>query len=399
MPRQLIAAFCLLLAGLGIVLAAPSAQAQSVIDATAVPNTFRVSAIAPTNIVVTWRVQRTSTTPATVSSPRAVLTVGGATVATLGNPLSRAVGAGSVTTTFTESLLIPQEAVYRAVRSGVPLILARTFDDGAGLAPPDTATATLIPSGPGSEALSVSRLDLMFDDRTRVKVTPKGSRLRALAELNTTGQGVIQGTWEVALSPTTRGAAVFRPFGTIRQPVSGRRRIVIPSPPLPTRFEGTNIVRLRITDPVPGFDEPEIQFYVTPESPLPEDAEPRLMLVTSPTPGTPLTLTTRFAWQAVPSAHLYKVEVFDAPPTPGEVLAQEQLQPPAAFGEVLDSESTADRRPLTGVIVPGTQTEIRLKDYSLAHLPPDRRYLWSVKAVDQDGAVLGVSPPREIYKP
>jgi len=49
--------------------------------------------------------------------------------------------------------------------------------------------------------------------------------------------------------------------------------------------------------------------------------------------------------------------------------------------------------------VPGTQTEIRLKDFSLAHLPSDRRYLWTVKAVNEEGAVLGISPPREIYKP
>jgi hypothetical protein len=398
MLRHLIGALCLLMVALGVLLAAPAAQAQT-LDVTAVPNTFRVSAVAPTNVVVTWRVVRVVSAVGTVSSPRAVLSVGGTTVATLGNPLSRAVGLGAVTSTFTESLLIPQEAVYRAVKSGVPLILSRTFDDGAGGAPPDTGSATLIPSGPGSEVLSVTRLDLKFDDQTRVKVTPKGSRLRAIAELNTTGQGIIQGTWEVALSPTTRGGAVFRPFGAVRQPVAGRRRVVITSPPLPTRFEGTNIVRLRITDPVPGFDEPEIQFYITPESPLPEDVVPGLMLVTSPSPGTPLTLTTRFAWQAVPGAHLYKIEVFDAPPTPGEVLAQEQLEPPAAFGPLVDTDGTAGLRPLTGAVVPGTQTEIRLKDFSLAHLPPDRRYQWSVKAVDQNGAVLGVSPPREIYKP
>lgn len=398
MSRHLIAAFCLLLIAAGFLVAAPAAQAQ--IDVTAVPNSFRVSGVAPTNIVVTWRVVRTATIPATVTSPRAVLTVGGATVATLGTPLSRAVGIGPVTTsTFTESLLIPHQAVYRAVKSGVPLILSRTFDDGPGGELPDTGTATLIPTGPGSEPFSVSRLDLKFDDQTRVKVTPKGSRLRAIAELNTTGQGVIQAAWEVALSPTTRGAAVFQPLAQVRQPVAGRRRVVITSPPLPTRFEGTSIVRLRITDPAPAFDEPEIQFFVTPESPLPEDVQPRLMLITSPAAGTPLTLTTRFAWRAVPGAHLYKVEVFDAPPTPGEVLAQEQAVPPVTFEAIPDTTSVEGLRPLTGTVVPGTQTEIRLKDFSLAHLPPERRYLWTVKAIDQDGAVLGVSPPREIYKP
>ena len=131
MLRHLIGALCLLLVAAGLLLSAPGAQAQT-IDVTAVPNSFRVSAVAPTNIVVTWRVVRTASVQATVSSPRAVLSVGGATVATLGNPLSRSVGTGAVTSTFTESLLIPQQAVYQAVKTGVPLILSRTFDDGPG---------------------------------------------------------------------------------------------------------------------------------------------------------------------------------------------------------------------------------------------------------------------------
>src|SRR3546814_6199787 len=76
-------------------------------------------------------------------------------------------------------------------------------------------------------------------------------------------------------------------------------------------------LRRRITVPNTRFDEPELQYYVTPESPRPEQQEPRLMLISSPGPGAPLTLTTRFAWQAVPGTQLYKVEVFAAPAGPG----------------------------------------------------------------------------------
>jgi len=59
----------------------------------------------------------------------------------------------------------------------------------------------------------------------------------------------------------------------------------------------------------------------------------------------------------------------------------------------------AGLRPLTGVVLPAAITELRLQDYTLAHLPGDRRYQWSVKALGADGALLGISPPREIYKP
>ena len=260
-------------------------------------------------------------------------------------------------------------------------------------------SASLRPSGPGSEAFSVSRLQLRFDDQSLYKVLPKRGHLRAVAELNTTGNGLIEGAWEIALGSTTVGAPVFRPLALVRQSVAFGGRMVIVSPPLPTNFEGNNLVRLRIDDPSTTFDVPELQYYVTPESPLPEAQEPRLLLVTAPTPGTPLTLTTRFAWQPVPGAQAYKVEIYGTPPRPGEVLAENQVTTPVPLDPVPDSEAIQGLRPLTGIVVPGAVTEVRLRDYSLAHLAGDRRYQWTVKAIGKEGALLGVSPPREIYKP
>jgi hypothetical protein len=217
--------------------------------------------------------------------------------------------------------------------------------------------------------------------------------------LNTTGSGLITGQWDIATAVTTAGTPVFRPLALVRQSVAGGRRTVITSPPLPTRFEGNNLVRLTITDPQTFFDEPVLQYYVTPESPLPEQQEPGLMLVTSPSPGTPLTLTTRFAWQAVPGTKAYKVEFFGAPPGPAGIVSGNEVTTDVPLDPSPDSGSVRGLQPLTGVVVPATQTEIRLQDYSLAHLPGDRRYQWTVKAVGEDGALLGISPPREIYKP
>jgi len=123
------------------------------------------------------------------------------------------------------------------------------------------------------------------------------------------------------------------------------------------------------------------------------------MLVTAPSPGTPLTLTTRFAWQAVPGATLYKLEIFGAPAGPAGIVAEAETTTPVPLNPAPDTASVQGLRALTGVVVPGTVTEVRLRDYSLAHLPADRRYLWTVKAQDDQGAVIAVSPVREIYKP
>lgn len=402
--RSLIAAG---VAAVTVLLAAQSALA-GVVSVDTAPGRIAISTTAPSTITVTWRVVRNPGTtvpnPGTVSSPSGTFLLNGVAVGTVSRTLSRTAPGTTPafeTLIFTEVITVPQALAFRAVKSGVPIVYQRTFTDNSlSPAPASLAgSANLNPSGPGSEPFSVSRLSLAFDDQSRVKVLPKGSRLRAVAELNTTGQGRIEGAWQVAVAVTTAGTPVFQTLALVRQPVAFGGRIVITSPPLPTRFEGNNLVRLRITDPATFFDEPQLQYYVTPESPLPEQQEPSLLLITAPSPGTPLTLTTRFAWQAVPGTKLYKLEVFAAPPGPAEIASDRETTTPVPLDPVPDTGAIEQQRPLTGAVVPGTQTEIRLQDYSLAHLPAGRRYLWMVKAVDPNGALLGVSPPREIYKP
>ncbi|GAB4371299.1 MAG: hypothetical protein Kow00114_32110 [Kiloniellaceae bacterium] len=370
-----------------------------------------ISAIAPSSVTVTWRVVRlggsAATNPGTISSPSGTLLINGVPVQTVSQTLSRfAPGVPPSTNellTYTETFTIPQAIAFRAVKAGVPIVYQRTFTDTAGTFGGNPAslagTTQITPTGPGSQPLNVTRLELRFDDGSRVKVLPKGSRLRAVAEVNASGVGLLEGEWQVATSPTTAGTPVFRTLALVRQPVGGSGRTVLTSPPLPTRFEGNAFVRLVITDPDTFFEEPELQFYVTPESPLPEKQEPRLLLVNTPEPGTPLTLTTRFAWQAVPGARLYKLELFGAPPPPGDVVAGNAATAPVPLDPLPDGAQIEERRALTGMVVPAAVTELRLQGHTLAHLPGDRHYQWTVTALGDNGALLAVSPPREIYKP
>ncbi|MPZ10188.1 MAG: hypothetical protein GEU89_08235 [Kiloniellaceae bacterium] len=398
------------LAVLAIVLTAPSAIA-AIFSVDTTPPRMAVSTTAPSTVTFVWRVVRFPGSlvpnPGTVSSPNGVFLVNGAVVGTVNRTLSRSTPGTTTaneTLIYSESVTVPQAVAFRAVKERAQIVYQRTFTDSSGAISPlpasQTGTIDLVPSGPGSEAFSISQLSLSFDDRTRVKVLPKGSRLRAIAELNTSGSGLFRAVWEIALASSTAGTPVFRPLALVRLPVAGGGRRIITSPPLPTGFEGTNLVRLRITEPQTRFDdEPVLQYYVTPESPSAEDQEPRLMLITSPGPGTPLTLTTRFAWQAVPGAQLYKVEVYGTTAGPAEIPSDAEVTTDVPLDPNPDTESVQGLRPLTGAVVPGTQTEIRLQDYSLRHLPGNRHYQWTVKAVGEDGALLGVSPPREIYKP
>lgn len=397
-------------AGLIVTLLASFPALAGIVSVTGTASPTNVSATAPSIVTVTWQVVRNNGTvlpnAGTVSSTSGSFLVGGIQVSTVSRTLSRieaGTTAGNVTLVFTESVTVPLAVAYRAIKSGVPIVYQRTFSTTGTIVAPGVASlagsASLNPSGPGSESFSVSRLDLRFEDQTRVKVLPKNSRLRAVAVLSTTGNGLIEGAWEIALSSTTQGAPVFRPLALVRQRAAFGGRVAIISPPLPTAFEGNNLVRLRIDDPTTFFDEPELQYYVTPESPLPSAQEPRLMLITAPQPGTPLTQTTRFAWQAVPGAEIYKLEIFGTPPAAGEVLAENETVTPVPLDPAPDTSRVQGLRPLTGVVLPAAITEVRLRDFSLAHLPGDRRYQWTVKAIGKEGAVLGVSPPREIYKP
>ncbi|MEO3429937.1 hypothetical protein AAFN88_13820 [Pelagibius sp. CAU 1746] len=367
-----------------------------------------ISSVGPSTVTVTWQVVRLGgsapSNPGTVSSPSGALIVNGTVLATIHRPLSRFAPGPAATNEnliFTETFTVPQGVAFRAIKSGVPIVYQRTFTDSLGVTPPPSLSGTtlLTPSGPGSVPLNVSRMELRFDDDSRFKVLPKDRRLRAVARLNTSGSGLIRGQWEVATAATTAGTPVFRPLALVRQPVAGSRPVTITSPPLPTRFEGNNLVRLRLDEPDPLFDEPQLQYYVTPESPLPQRQDPQPMLVTSPSLGTPLTLTTRFAWQGLPGAHLYKLEIFGAPPGPGGNVVANDVVTAVPLDRAPDTESLRGLRPLTGIVVPAAVTELRLQGHTLAHLPNDRRYLWSVRALDEEGAVIGRSPAREIYKP
>lgn len=402
MQKFLFRAVTPLLAAAVVLLGATAAFAN-VTAVTVTPSRAAISTTGPSTVTLVWTVTRVPLTGGlvgTVSSPTAQLTVGGLSVGTAGSPLSRTlpgIPAAGETAIFTETLVIPQGAAFRAVKSGAPIIVTRTFSDtsAAGTA---SAGAALFPSGPGSEPFSVSRLSLTFDDRSRVKVLSKGTRLRAVAEINTTGVGLIIAQWEYAPAVTTAGTPIFRPLSLVRRSIAGGRRIIITSPPLPTRFEGNNIVRLRITDPATRFDEPQLQYYVTPESPLPDQQPPRLLLTTSPSAGTPLTQTTRFAWQAVPGAEAYKLEIHPGDPGPAEPADQDLVVAELPLDPAPDAPATV-AEPLTGIVLPAAVTETRLKAFSLQHLPPNRRYRWMVKALGKEGAVLGVSEMKEIFKP
>lgn len=392
-----------ILAAVLAALAISLGQAEAnITDAAAAPAQTGIADAEAAAVTVNWQVQRESMylpNPGTISSPHLRILIGGAVVATLPRSLSRnAPGdAPNESIHFREVVRVPQALVYRAIKEGRALTFVRRFTDSFDNTF-DDAEFEAVPSGDGSVALSVQRLELAFEDDTRSRVLPRGSALRVVAEIKTSGVGLLQAQWETASGASTAGTPVFRPLSLVRQGVGGRGRTVITSPPLPTSEDGTHLVRLRVLEPGLARETPTLLYYVTPNRRSASPVAQRQILLTAPRPGEPLTEETRFSWSAVPDAVAYQLAFYAAPAGPAEPLD------PADDSQSSDTQAAAkslppDARALAGIYLSGGRSDARLGAAGLERLPGGRRILWMVTAIDANGAIIGTSVVGEIHKP
>ncbi|TQV78490.1 hypothetical protein [Denitrobaculum tricleocarpae] len=386
----------LLLAAACLPAFAPPASAD-ILDVTPTPTNAQVTVPAgSTAIAVTWRVRRdvlSASPTVTVRSTRGEFLIGRTVVATNATLLSRLSDpAGQIfpIETFTETVRVPASVAFQMAQNPdlVP-IYRRSFDDGFAA----TAGAVrLVPATSTASEFDVRRLDLFFEDRSRVKVLPAGERLVALADVNFDGAGIAEFEWQIADPSSTRGALVFRRLQVFRRSLAGRGRVTLQSPELPTSAQGLHIVRLVATDPQLRFAPPELKYFVVPRKDATAAPAGQNIVLTGPPEGTQLSTETEFSWQDTPGAAVYQLEIYpirpDRPVPPG------QVQP--IGGALLIDPDELSSRPITGIVLPSDQNSTSLKVYSLAHLEAGRPYLWRVKAISGNGAVIGTSPVRRI---
>jgi hypothetical protein len=349
-------------------------------------------AITGGSVSITWTVSRDSAPPtATLKSTQGVFRAGATVVGTVDKVLARPV-TGAVTVTVPESLFVPRNVMVRAQELGFgTLTYKRTFDDtgaaGAG-------GIILVMTGSSGGAFSIRRIELRFDNDSPIRILPRGEPLRAYALINFNGTGLFQAVWEVADPTSTAGEPIFRPLRIVRQHLTAGRRVKLWSPRLPTLVGGIHLLRLRITEPDPAFDDPLIRYFVAPEPPR-EVAPPIVsMQLESPRQMSPLAPDTRFAWRAVPGARAYQLEIFSAPPVGA-------VEPPDTdlYGTPVAEPEGPAGETVTGVLVPGDVTQTSLAALSRQHLEPGRSYRWRVRAIGPQGTFIGASPVRDIYIP
>ena len=271
------------------------------------------------------------------------------------------------TVRVTEALTVPAQVLLRAHQLGASFIrFQRQFDDGSG---PAFLDATLLIAGSGAAQLSITREALTFDDGAALRVVQRGDALSASAQLGFVGAGSLHGVWEIAGPGSTPGQPQFRVLAPVTLGLIGHGPQGVKSPPLPTDAPGYYVARLRITDPLPGFEAPQLQYYVGAAGAA--HGGVTSMVLTGPGDGALFTDATRFSWQPVDGASAYQLELFKTPGTPAEA----------------------------GVIVAAPRTEVVLSALARARLQSGSTYFWRVQAIGADGAVIGSAQARELRVP
>ncbi|MCG6883767.1 MAG: hypothetical protein LJE62_08450 [Silicimonas sp.] len=343
--------------------AMPFAAGATVTGVSVSPDPIVVNERGSALVTLRWRVEVTTSLPVTLESASGTV-IGGPVAETPGRRLSKRVSAAGVSThRFSDRIRISRAAIA-ALASGSTVVYQRSWNDGSG-AVVENVALTL---GSGGE-LSVRNASLRFDDGSYYAIVDEGAPLAAVLRLTSAGAGRFDGIWQVS-GPAGTGSAAFRPVGRVRTTLAGSRTSVIESPALPTDRPGLYRVRL-LPGPSAGADTagtfPILTYVVT------GAAGPDALGLLSPAPGKAVTPSTRFSWDGVPGASLYRLEFFRASGTGG----------------------LAGRR-VAAVDLPGGATSARLKPFTFDRIRRADAALWRVVALDANGRPVAASPARRM---
>jgi hypothetical protein len=418
-----------------------------------IPNGLNVSVLRPTAVNVNWALRTGGTPGARIQSTvglfkerntgtgvatctPAATAAGGETLGTINSTVTTVVGANGVARVV-ETLIIPGTVAERALRRGLDTFFyCRVFTSPAGgtIFTDETGntfgalanTVTCKNSSSASANFSIARAELFFEDHRRTATIPLGSPdLKVMADVAYNGSGLMRAVWEIAelgasginarpvnappsvfttpVAPNLlpdRGA--FRILHPITQYVGFGDRVLLtlpPSVPLPSNQPGTFAVNLRFIEPPVGFEIPVVTYFVkSNEHPL--RRTPITLLTPAEAQVLPYTIF-GFRWEAVPGAAQYRLDVFPAEPLRAQTfpgLIEGPRTNPSNEATVFDrapGDLSGDRAAALSALVPSTMTAFTLRQGHFARLTAGRAYTWQIRALDQQGNIVGASPVRQ----
>lgn len=379
---------------LGLSLFVASSVQATVDRITALPGTVSTGPNGGT-VRLNWRVERTAVTAiATItSSPVVDIKINGAVIASFSTSLSQTttnpIGTKEILS-FSETIQISASIARTIAKTPGGATITRTFSDGAAL----TGQANLSISG-AAGVLSIRRIELSFDNGGKTRVVEENDTLRAIAEVSFGANGTLKAEWRLLNSVNIKGGGSERRLAVVRIPLrsSGQGQTRIVSPPLPTRTQGLQQIRLVILDPDIGSEFPSLKYYVNPTSidgQTPVTAI-RNIEINSPLESTILTPATVFSWLSVSGAVAYQIEVFTN--------ADDPTGNNGKSSELLISPIDTNLKLVTGKVVPQGTTRASLAEFNLRHLSRNLTYKWRIRAIGTEGTVIARSGLRGVIYP
>jgi len=364
----------------------PATVVEAATKANVQPGQRQLLATQENNFGVVWQISASGSSGVNSPSAQVINPASGAVLATVGGGLSQA-GAGPYL--LSEFVEIPAASVQDWSRSGLRrLLLVRNFSVAGGggiraqMVLNITSSALRAPRENNDAELLVQRLNLSFLDNQRVKIVQPGDELKAKVQVVYSGNGQLQGRWQVAEPASTQGQPVYRTLTLVSQYLGAAQQAVLTSPLLPSKSAGKYLLRFCVSnrDMVPA-DELVLDSGCPIEALTVEtvyqvlgNAEPEATMEASPQSGA-VTADSTFSWRGVPGAVVYQLQVFASGPMP-----------------VADGESlTQAPNFVAGMLLPAGVTQATWSSLLLSKLESDHYYLWRVTAHDQSGALIGRS--------
>ncbi|MGI1679708.1 MAG: hypothetical protein K6L75_13290 [Cellvibrionaceae bacterium] len=260
------------------------------------------------------------------------------------------------------------------------------------ITPPNNGNNNIVTS-----ALEIQRIALRFDDDSISRILRRDDKLRAFAEFTYSNGGMLAGIWEVATPASTQGEPIYFPLENVRLYLNPARNKLLESPALPTDSTGLYLLRFRALEPQLTQDILQLQYFVTEQSQaMRKKVQP--LRSSRPTDGAWLKPQTTFRWTPVLNARAYRVEIFKSAAKPASY-AEQYSRLDSASGSNTNNVSLLDKSTsaVTGVLIPGNQSEANFSLVSFTHLDKGSHYVWRVIAIDASGEIIAESAFKNIY--
>ena len=352
------------------------------------------------NLALNWQVSTTAGHSGGATSPALLVieAASGNVLATVGGVLTQS---GNGPYLFSEFVTLPAGSVQAWREQGIRrVVLARNFSQPVGgrvlraQLPLELVSSGLrAPRENLGGELLLQRLSLSFTDNQRVKVVPPDSEIQAKVLLTYSGNGPLEGRWQVAEPGSSEGRPFYRTLTLVRRHLGSAQQQTLISPLLPVAKAGKYRLRFCVSNPemVPadglvldaGCPIEALTVETVYEVLGASDPSARVLIDASPQSGE-VDGNTAFKWRTVDGAVVYQLQVF----------ASSAEQPSEA--DVLGESPSF----VSGMLLPASITQTALSALLRNKLEPGGYYLWRVTAHDQSGSLIGRSQEWRVrYQP